>query len=160
MDEKRLDKIDEKYRSPFDDSAIRPTTPKEVLLARALGDAVKDVRDLIAAVRERGEPVAWLRCGSASDGEIEDWEIDANNKVCERINDEHDGDGAKLSLYLAPPTVADALERAEKVCQNVRLRHLSAAAFTDVASVKAHHNAQASGAATCESAIAKLREEL
>ncbi len=75
----------------------------------------KIIRELKTALRaqaeqpaEQGEPVASLYVGSEWGEELQDWEIEANQKVCERLNEQHAGNPATITLYARPdPRVAE-----------------------------------------------------
>ena len=53
-------------------------------------------RDIDAA-----QPVAWLYVGGTYGGELEEWEIDAVQAACDRLNEASNGVETKLPLYTA-----------------------------------------------------------
>lgn len=124
MDEKRLQSIERRLNA----SADRDWWT--VLVTDDLELTPDDVRDLLAAVRERGEPVAWM------------YRINNTHTVFSTVKPPDDAYDAATccALYLAPPSVSAALERAAKVCEDDESGRDSGGYFAD--------------------AIRKLKEEL
>ena len=56
------------------------------------------------------EPIGYLYCGGSYGGELEDWEIVANQHQCDKLNEYHGslGKEAKLPIYTTPPAQADS----------------------------------------------------
>jgi len=57
---------------------------------------------LYAAPQPQGEPVAHLCCGGIYGNELDDWEIVAEQGVCDRINEAQAGAGTHIPLFAAP----------------------------------------------------------
>src|SRR5574337_1176589 len=57
-----------------------------------------------SSLRERcdtdaAQPVAWLYVGGTYGGELEEWEIEAEQPACDRLNEASNGVETKLPLY-------------------------------------------------------------
>ena len=73
-------------------------------LGSALNVVVKERDDLLARIREmeRQEPVAWLHVGSYCGEELEDWEFEANQCACDKLNEAYVHNPTSLPLYALP----------------------------------------------------------
>ena len=74
---------------------------------------IKSLRAKIEAM-ERQEPVGVLHVGSCYGEELEDWEFEADQRVCDRLNERHVTNPTSLKLYALPgaqpaPSVPTAL---------------------------------------------------
>ncbi len=69
------------------------------------GCAQPECPDAIAVncVKPQGEPVAHLYVGGDYGDELQDWEIDAEQGMCDKLNEQYYGNPQKLPLYTHPP---------------------------------------------------------
>ena len=71
-------------------------------------DCVEAAKAEIDALRakiaemERQEPVGVLHVGSCYGEELEDWEFEADQRVCDRLNERHVTNPTSLKLYALP----------------------------------------------------------
>ena len=73
-------------------------------LGSALNVVVKERDDLLARIREmeRQEPVGVLHVGSYYGEELEDWEFEANQCACDKLNEAYVHNPTSLPLYALP----------------------------------------------------------
>jgi hypothetical protein len=96
---------------------------------RKIGEQADALLAQAAAMPEQ-EPVASLYVDGEWGQELQNWEIDANQKVCERLNEQYAGNPTILPLYAHPdPRVAELENecialRAWQVTRNRRLAQL------------------------------------
>lgn len=62
---------------------------------------------LLMISKPAGEPVAYIQFGEADSGEIGDYEIEPNRKVCDALNEADNGNGTIYDLHLFPHQAAD-----------------------------------------------------
>ena len=80
-------------------------------------DAMRAELDALLAWKEeaeRQEPVGVLHVGSWYGEELQDWEFEADQTACDRLNEAHQHKEASLSLYARPvpaPSVPDGFSR-------------------------------------------------
>jgi hypothetical protein len=76
-----------------------------------IAQAAEELRRL-AALEQAAEPVAWIYVGDDYGEELQEWEIQARQSLCDDLNEEHIGNPQKLPLYThpAPPPVQKAAE--------------------------------------------------
>jgi hypothetical protein len=55
-----------------------------------------------AALEQAAEPVAWIYVGDYYGEELQEWEIEARQSLCDDLNEEHIGNPQKLPLYTHP----------------------------------------------------------
>ena len=68
-------------------------------------EAAEKERDALRAkveAMERQEPVAWLHVGSCYGEELEDWEFEANQCACDKLNEAYVSNPTSLPLYALP----------------------------------------------------------
>lgn len=78
-----------------------------------------------SSLRERcdtdaAQPVAWLYVGGTYGGELEEWEIEAEQAACDRLNEASNGVETKLPLYTADQmreAIAEERERSHELLQ-------------------------------------------
>lgn len=86
----------------------------DIRLQRDLHADARTLRAQAATKPAAPEPVAVLYVGREWGQELQDWEIEANQKVCERLNEQHVGNPTTLSLYTHPDERVVLLESALK----------------------------------------------
>ena len=69
--------------------------------ARAAYAECEQLRAKIAEM-ERQEPVGVLHVGSYYGEELQDWEFEADQRVCDRLNERHVTNPTSLNLYALP----------------------------------------------------------
>ena len=81
-------------------------------------DAMNECAALRAKIEqmEKQEPVGVLHVGSYYGEELQDWEFEANQRACDKLNEEYVGSPTSLPLYALPgaqpaPSVPDGFSR-------------------------------------------------
>ena len=92
---------------------LRTAVRHEADCVEAAMAEIKSLRAKIEAM-ERQEPVGVLHVGSCYGEELEDWEFEADQRVCDRLNERHVTNPTSLKLYALPgaqpaPSVPTAL---------------------------------------------------
>ena len=102
------------YRKARDErDALRAAVRHEADCVEACKSEIDALRAKIEAM-ERQEPVGVLHVGSCYGEELEDWEFEADQRVCDRLNERHVTNPTSLKLYALPgaqpaPSVPTAL---------------------------------------------------
>ena len=90
------------YRKARDErDALRAAVRHEADCMEAAMAEIKSLRAKIEAM-ERQEPVGVLHVGSCYGEELEDWEFEADQRVCDRLNERHVTNPTSLKLYALP----------------------------------------------------------
>jgi hypothetical protein len=66
-----------------------------------IAKAAAELRRL-AALDQAAEPVAWVYVGGVYGEELQEWEIEAEQSLCDDLNEKHIGNPQKLPLYTHP----------------------------------------------------------
>jgi hypothetical protein len=66
-----------------------------------IAQAAAELRRL-DALEQAAEPVAWLYVGGYYGEELQEWEIEAEQVFCDKLNEKHIGHQNKLPLYTHP----------------------------------------------------------
>ena len=90
------------YRKARDErDALRAAVRHEADCMEAAMAEIKSLRAKIAEM-ERKELVGVLHVGSCYGEELEDWEFEADQRVCDRLNERHVTNPTSLKLYAFP----------------------------------------------------------
>ena len=89
----------DKYKTERD--ALRAAVQHEADCVEACKSEIDALRAKIAEM-ERKEPVGVLHVGSCYGEELEDWEFEADQRVCDRLNERHVTNPTSLKLYALP----------------------------------------------------------
>jgi hypothetical protein len=92
-----------------ENAALRAEVEADHELQNAFEDAVTraeraeaELAAIKAAQPQQGEPVAFLLTGGVFGGEIEEHDLDQNDKECERLNRLANGNKTSIALYAQP----------------------------------------------------------
>ena len=89
----------------FETGVIAAAISNDVAMAyHRCSEFKKEINALRAKVAEmeRQEPVGVLHVGSCYGEELEDWEFEADQRVCDRLNERHVTNPTSLKLYALP----------------------------------------------------------
>jgi len=62
----------------------------------------KGAADTKAKLEQAAEPVAWLYVGSYYGEELQEWDVEFENRLCDNLNEKYMGHPHKLPLYTHP----------------------------------------------------------
>ena len=90
------------YRKARDErDALRAALRHEADCVEAAKAEIEALRAKIAEM-EKQEPVGVLHVGSYYGEELEDWEFEADQRVCDRLNERHVTNPTSLKIYALP----------------------------------------------------------
>ncbi len=83
-------------------------------LPKTLLEAWREIASLRAKIKqmEKQEPVGVLHVGSYYGEELQDWEFEANQRACDKLNEEYVGSPTSLPLYALPGAQAQNVPKA------------------------------------------------
>lgn len=131
---KRLVKLAEEYDYAPEGTPLSPT---EAIVDFLLGDDVWVLLTAQPAGKQEAVAVGYLHVGGDFAGEREEWEFEAIQKACDKINQDAGIKEQRLTVYVGttPSERRLALEEAAKVCDAEASRYagLSMVSLEDVA---------------------------